>query len=74
MDNVNLAVGIIVTATKEKFVKMVNANLAVPETQIVMMGLGVLETNACLRVSQIAIVNLMNIAILITDVVFQNVK
>ena len=53
---------------------MVNAKKDVPKTQIVMMGLDVLETNACLRVSQIAIVNLMNIAILITDVVFQNVN
>ena len=74
MDNVNLAVGIIVNATKEKFVKMENAKKDVPKTQIVMMGLDVLETNACLRVSQIAIVNLMNIAILITDVVFQSVN
>ena len=74
MDNANLAVGIIVNATKEKFVKMVNAKKDVPKTQIVMMGSGVLEINACLRVNQIAIANLMNIAILITDVVFQNVN
>ena len=74
MDNVNLAVGIIVNATKEKFAKMVNAKKDVPKTQIVMEGLDVLETNACLRVSQIAIVNLIVIAILITDVVFQNVN
>ena len=74
MDNVNLAVGIIVNATKEKFVKMENAKKDVPKTQIVMEGLDVLETSACLRVSQIIIVNLMNIAILITDVVFPNVN
>ena len=74
MDNANLAVGIIVNATKEKFVKMVNAKKDVPKTQIVMMGSGVLEINACLRVNQIAIANLMNIVILITDVVFQNVN
>ena len=53
---------------------MVNAKKDVPKTQIVMEGLDVLETNACLRVSQIAIVNLIVIAILITDVVFQNVN
>ena len=51
-----------------------NAKKDVPKTQIVMEGLDVLETNACLLVSQIVIVNLMNIAILITDVVFQNVN
>ena len=52
---------------------MENAKKDVPKTQIVKEGLDVLETNACLHVSQIGIANLMNIAILITDVVFQNV-
>ena len=53
---------------------MENAKKDVPKTQIVKEGLDVLETNACLHVSQIGIANLMNIAILITDVVFQNVN
>ena len=52
---------------------MENAKKDVPKTQIVIMDLDVLEINACLRVNQIAIVNLIVIAILITDVVSQNV-
>ena len=53
---------------------MENAKKDVPKTQIVIMDLDVLEINACLRVNQIAIVNLIVIAILITDVVSQNVN